>query len=491
MGATLNFSQANVKLERAVHENDLGGAQEALALGANVDREIWYNPNSLAEAFGQVKIDRNFWLKQLLFLPCTCIRCIIVALILTLYLGLLACFFVLCAPCGIWGYRERNNTAKIATEQFDIEEGLTPTYFGVASRGDHWWIKYSRGITPLGYAARKGFAEMAQVLLNANANTEARDKLCKLTPLGWAVLQGYPGVMLKLIEHGAKVDSRLLKVAKKNALAEVASLLARIDGNIIEAEFLKQGRFFPVFVCTREDFLKMGRIKKHEIALQEDIVVQLPEGAVVLFFSQRWLAGQKNLEEEPFGEGPHPDTAHNFKYAAMCQAILVHFPHITHVWLDYVCVPQLAENSEQQLFAINSLPYIVRQCSEFVVLKGVSGVKNRANKDEASYEVYNSRGWCRLECLSAAAPSSEQKPPINTWICDMNEHTIIRLELSNPCDYDPLADNAVFFDEKDKKKIAQTVVNLTEIFVRDTEGLLQVKKNAIRYLPEDLKSKYS
>ena len=174
----------------------------------------------------------------------------------------------------------------------------------------------------------------------------------------------------------------------------------------------------------------------------------------------------------------------------MCEVIERYFPQITHGWVDYTCVPQ--DSADKQLLAINSLPYIVRQCTEFVVLAGESGVLNRKNEDEASYDVYHSRGWCRLECLSAAAPPSENEHRINTWLCNMNDHTVERFELSsNPSAHDPLAREAVYFDWNDKGKIAQTVMNLTEKFDSKTDGLSMVTRNAIQNLPADLKSKYS
>jgi len=337
----------------------------------------------------------------------------------------------------------------------------------------------------LHYAAYSGAGAVVSFLIETSADVNLRNSRGQ-TAMDIAVSRVFPNIMHILLQSGvAEVDHNLLTWAKVHALAEVASILSSIATNTVEAEFLKQGRFYPMFVCKKEDFLAMQRLEKHEIALKNGIVVEIPSDAIVLFFSHRWLAGHKGCEG-----GPHPDTPQNFKFAAMC-AILMYFPRTTHVWVDYVCVPQ--DNVDNQLLAINSLPYIVRQCSDFVVLQGVSGVTNNENEDEASFKVYNSRGWCRLECLSAAAPSSEseQGHHINTWMCDMSVHTVFPLELSKPSAYDPLANDAVFFEQADRGKIAPTVMSLADKFDSSTDGILQMKENAVKYLPKDLRLKYS
>jgi len=344
--------------------------------------------------------------------------------------------------------------------------------------------------TPLMIAAERGNLSIVEELVQSSTTDVNFKSSIGWTALDFAVLGGYSSVVDVLLRHGTNIDPRAMQMAKQRAFSEIASLLAKHDGNHTEAKFLKKGRFYPVYVCKKEDFLRMERLMKHEVALEKGHIVELPEGAVVLFFSHRWLEGQKKDEE-----GPHPDNGTNMKLLAMQHAIS-HFPafsNVTHVWVDFLSVPQYPEHSENQLFGINSLPFIVRQCSMFVVMKGKSEILNGNGLDEGSFEVYSSRGWCRLECLSAIAPldNEEEGRKIMKYMLDMNSQAVESLNFGSAKDFNPFGDDAVFFDKKDKKKISLMVFNLAKRFDPNFEGISEILERAPNFFPAELKEKYT
>ena len=65
----------------------------------------------------------------------------------------------------------------------------------------------SGDLTPLLWASKKGYAEVARDLLEHGADTEARDS-DNHTPLLWASKKGYAEVARDLLEHGADTEAR-------------------------------------------------------------------------------------------------------------------------------------------------------------------------------------------------------------------------------------------------------------------------------------------
>ena len=172
---------------------------------------------------------------------------------------------------------------------------------------------------------------------------------------------------------------------------------------------------------TKHDFKALKRIPAYEVALQGGRIVQLPKNVDrkhVLFISHRWLRDS------------HPDDPQNTKLHGM-QALVenVELTDVDFIRFDYFSIPQAPESFEQQLRAINSLPYYVRQCAEFVTLVGVSGIINEKGIDRASIIIYNSRGWCRLERLAAVSPALDvhtqrRLPAAKLWVYDMTNGSL-------------------------------------------------------------------
>jgi len=241
-------------------------------------------------------------------------------------------------------------------------------------------------------------------------------------------------------------------LAKMGANFDVASYLLQNNNNIsvIEKEnelaLLSQRCFRKLYVVKRHIFLGFVRLMDFEAAEKQGYVILYPGMGKILFISHRWLGGLLSPA--------HPDNPENIKNNAIKNAVTEHsdFADVEYIWIDFTCVPQ-HNNVEQQL-AINSLPYIVKQCSYFVVLTGKSDVLDIQGKDEASLEVYTSRGWCRLECISARLAQN-----LKCWVCNINTGTVTVLDtLGSVEDLNPFQGN--FFEMEDRRKIAPMVFAL-------------------------------
>lgn len=337
------------------------------------------------------------------------------------------------------------------------------------------------GRTALIFAAQKGYRDVVSILLEKNASPDL-----EFTAGGTALMDaaafGYHSVCELLVNNGAKKGLlEALEKAKSNAQAEASSVIATALGDQNEAALLSQGCFYPIYVCRKADFLTLNRLIKHEEAVYCGLVVLLSLAiGKILFFSHRWLCGSN--------KPPHPDDTTNIKLRAMQKALTFQesFEDIEFIWVDYLCVPQ--ENPDAQLLAINSLPYIVRQCNDFVTLIGVSGILDHNGMDEGSWNVYNSRGWCRLECLAASAPRSDGVQ-IKLWKCNMNVQEVEALVFTSSKDFNPF--QGTFFDDRDKNKIALMVYKLCERFGESFDEIIcHMKEEAIEYFPRDLQEKY-
>jgi len=421
------------------------------------------------------------------------------------------------------------------------EEGMTPLHEAtfqdradtiralVELGGSNVNIRSKYGQTAIHTAARHGDVGMLRALVEIDgADINIRDKYGK-TALHLAAKIGYVSVCEILVEHHAdltledhKKETALAK-AKKSAHSDVAAFLADKLGKKEEAKYLAEGRFHTVFVCEREIFLQLPRLIKCEVAIEKGIVRELrPDELInkrIAFASHRWLRGFKTLDpsveqqqamersrdvirqlgytEEQAPMEPHPDDYQNQKIKGFQHALqLSELIGVELVWMDYLCIPQV--DLSAQLLAINTLSYTVRICSDFVVLLNENtGVKNFNHLDEGSWEVYNSRGWCRLECLSASAPkqSSEQ---IQKWKCSYSNDVVEIEPLTFPSVsvFNPYEGEFAAF--QDKNRIALMVYKLGQCLAdtyscTDLAGMMRtahrnISNNQIRQrYEEDLK----
>lgn len=85
------------------------------------------------------------------------------------------------------------------------------------------------GLTPLGVAAKEGFAGIAAYLASKGAKLEKSDSTVKYTPLGWAVHGGHAEVVAVLLQYGAATNGKnmrgrsILELAKRNP--QIAQML--------------------------------------------------------------------------------------------------------------------------------------------------------------------------------------------------------------------------------------------------------------------------
>lgn len=108
--------------------------------------------------------------------------------------------------------------------------------------GDKLVNEHDRGMgwdksTPLHFAAEKGNLEIAKLLIDAGAKTEAKDD-CGVTPLMNAVKSGNIALAELLLNNGASVNTLMnsrkhaILFALNDAKAELLSLLIKHGGNV-------------------------------------------------------------------------------------------------------------------------------------------------------------------------------------------------------------------------------------------------------------------
>jgi len=323
-------------------------------------------------------------------------------------------------------------------------------------------------LTPLHRAARTNSEAVARVLLEQGADPNAQDKW-KQTPLHVAAYHNREAVARVLLEQGADINARdndketPLHLAKTDAMRTLLQSAETVRAQWIKAEQAEQskkGCFFPVWVMPKKDFKALKRIPSFEEARKKGWIVILPaekERKCVVFLSHRWLGDT------------HPDNKENIKLRGV-QTLLDNreLEDVELIWMDFFSIPQARDNKQEQLQAINSLPYYVRQCQEFVTLIGVSNELNANFLDEASMEVYESRGWCRLERLAAVSPvidwkTNKRMMAARLWVYNMTSPSLddapfsyAQEECINPLEGE-------FRDgDSERIRISQMVFNLCE-----------------------------
>lgn len=346
-------------------------------------------------------------------------------------------------------------------------------------------LQDKKGRTALIYAAQDGHEACVQHLLEAKANPDLQDS-AGCTALMSAAQYNYLSSCELLVHHRADVNLKnmagrtALMTAKAFGNAETASFIAYSTDNSQEADLLSKGCYGTMYVCRKDALFQMEKMLTCEEAVSLGYVLQYPGSGTVLFLSQRWLGSTKSP--------PHPDNDNNQKLNAIKIALNHHtdFISVVYVWIDYLCIPQCVENCFEQLLAINSLPYVIQQCSHFVVLVGESGLCNSQMEDEGCLNVYLSRGWCRLELLSAIALHLSQSDQFVAWECSMNTGEVKILDSCldsfNKCN--PFTGD--FTNPNDKQRISLAVLKLCDLLEKSYKSnpeITKIKELAFHHYP--------
>jgi hypothetical protein len=232
---------------------------------------------------------------------------------------------------------------------------------------------------------------------------------------------------------------------------------------------------FPLVLVPRAVALQFKRIPPYEeVASQCDTVAlvakpyklfclndvrngQQVSRKQLAFISHRWLSPSRNVDDA------HPDDESNTKLRHI-QKLLTHFPHVSHVWLDFCCIPQ--KDAQAANRAISSLSYYVHCCEYFFAVAGSMG----ETEDASDFNTYKKRGWCRTELLAARCPWNDgsdnapwhnSKPFVSVWSGDgetkhtedAEQHQLFHLTLGGTLD----PREGEFFDPSDKAKVGPLV----------------------------------
>jgi len=341
--------------------------------------------------------------------------------------------------------------------------------------------------TALMLAARNGHVGCVRALLKAGADIDVQDNH-GYSALMWVAFFGYWTVCKLLLEHGANRNltndegKTALMLAMKNANGDVASLLASDEE---EAARLSKGCFRKVYVCTKTAFLKLERFVNYEEGTTgpSPCVVPYSGKGKILYCSHRWFDRR--------GNPPHPDNKKNIKIQAIQNTVRKHpnFSDVDLIWIDFLCVPQ--NDLDEMFLSINSLPYIIQQCSHFLVLVGECGVVlNDKGQDEASFEVYRSRAWRRLECLSFLAPRQDHQLESTAWKCNINTGAVEHIDLGPVSDFNPFEGVFPLNNIVEKHRISLIVFKVCCKFAPCPE-IAKIKQDAYDNFPSDrLRKRY-
>jgi len=248
---------------------------------------------------------------------------------------------------------------------------------------------------------------------------------------------------------------------------------------------------FGFYVVPKEKILLLDRFIPHEQALEKKMLALLANSEKFCEWTVKHMDDDKQAQEVKVARDelmflshrwrgpqgvPHPDCDKDSKLKQVQNLLQKEeFQNVKFIWMDYLCVPQDKENKEMQMRAIQSLPHYVKCCDHFVVLSCDESIHK-----EGTFDVYKSRGWCRLERLSAMIPvTNDLQQNIITTIkhhhTDGNEDKLDVLESSkiDPKEISPVHGN--FFDRND-------IFDVISLFPTINEAIQNISQD------EDLKS---
>src|SRR5262245_18619509 len=180
------------------------------------------------------------------------------------------------------------------------------------------------GETALMTAARTGKADAVTLLLERGANVNAKDTARSQTALMWAVTENHPDIVKLLVARGADVKAQTTINTPKGEY--VPARAGGTSGNgIIRQRALptKDGGMTPLLFAVRDGNVAMTRLL---LELGADINQTTGNHTSPLLIAL--LNGQVALATELLGKGANPNSADDYKRAALFAAIeLRNFNH--------------------------------------------------------------------------------------------------------------------------------------------------------------------
>jgi len=343
--------------------------------------------------------------------------------------------------------------------------------------------KDNDGRSALMLAARNGHVSCLSALLSAGADKEARD-MNGWSPIMFAADNDKWSCVVALAKAGAndvpdKAGKTVLMKANALGLNDICQELK--DAQLAVLAQHEEESEYGFFAMLKATFMELEELLTHEVAMERGLLVLIlkddnglyyvengtrirVDRTQLLFVSQRWFSeGHPDIDAQKY-PGKSGMKVEGTKSCLRNPELV----DVMLVWFDLYSIPQV--NPEHQQQAINSLPFYVRNCYHFVTLTAVTGVVEKLkgkNIDRGSLIVYNSRGWCRLERLAATSPAIDFKNSCRRLAASQLWHydiTTNRLNLAPFAFADAGLINPLggeFRDgEKDKKRIAQTVLQL-------------------------------
>ena len=222
----------------------------------------------------------------------------------------------------------------------------------------------------------------------------------------------------------------------------------------------------------KEVFLTHSQFMKFEEALKQGFIKIIDESVpreAVMFLSHKWLRDR------------HPDDKSNSKHKQVKQVLYRDlFEKVQFVWMDYHSVPQ--EDGELLKQAIASLASYVARCAHFVCLLGLNG--------RATSDIYNGRGWCRLEKY-AVRPSLDEDVQMYEHVKETDMLQKLPITFNSCSEANPL--EGEFTEVQDKFEIAPTLIQISANNIKDPldDKILEISEHIIVWAQNLLNQKVS
>lgn len=159
------------------------------------------------------------------------------------------------------------------------------------------------GGTALMFSCARGHSRVVQLLLEAGADPNARDRFYSATPMGWAAMKGNVGVAVALVKAGSKETAAALSLAVRSNDAAVTEQLLELH------EYSESERKSVASRLPKDASDELKELFKEELAAASKMAEEKSEGA----------EAEPSAEPEPKAEGVawEPDAEKLKTYAGV------------------------------------------------------------------------------------------------------------------------------------------------------------------------------